>query len=125
MNAYDVRTLLDNLDTARIYAGAEFERLCNNNQHIDACVFQSIRDSIAQNIQLLQSYVICKSESEPQESKSRVPLTEIEKILCECKDEMELRISERDEKGLLFISDIFNYIQQRLSEYNAKEAEDE
>lgn len=64
MNAYDVRALMDNLDSARIYAGAEFERLCNNNQHIDACVFQSIRDSIAQNIQLLQSYVICKAESE-------------------------------------------------------------
>lgn len=67
MNAYDVRTLLDNLDTARIYAGAEFERLCNSNQHIDACVFQSIRDSIAQNIQLLQSYVIYKAESEDKE----------------------------------------------------------
>lgn len=64
MNAYDLRELLDTLDTAKIYAGAEFERLCNNNQHIDACVFQSIRDSIAQNIQLLQSYVICKAESE-------------------------------------------------------------
>lgn len=67
MNAYDARTLFDNLDTARIYAGVEFERLCNNNQHIDACVFQSIRDSIAQNIQLLQSYVSCKSESEVEE----------------------------------------------------------
>ena len=64
MNAYDVRNLLDTLETARIHAGAEMERLCNNNQHIDACVFQSIRDSIAQNIQLLQSYVICKAESE-------------------------------------------------------------
>lgn len=68
MNAYDVKNLLDNLETARIYAGAEFERLCNNNQHIDACVFQSIRDSIAQNIQLLQSYVFCKEESEEKES---------------------------------------------------------
>ena len=64
MNSYDVRTLMDNLESARIYAESEFERLCNNNQHIDACVFQSIRDSIAQNIQLLQSYVICKAESE-------------------------------------------------------------
>lgn len=58
MNAYDVRALLENLETARIYAGSEFEKLCNNNQHIDACVFQSIRDSVAQNIQLLQSYII-------------------------------------------------------------------
>lgn len=68
MNDYDFKTLLDNLSTARIYAGAEFERLCNKNQHIDVCVFQSIRDSLAQNIQLLQSYVICKAaESEVQE----------------------------------------------------------
>ena len=67
MNAYDVINLLDDLESARIYAGAEFERLCNNNQHIDACVFQSIRDSIAQNIQLLQSYVICKGKSEDKE----------------------------------------------------------
>jgi len=71
MNAYDVRNLLDTLETARIHAGAEMERLCNNNQHIDACVFQSIRDSIAQNIQLLQSYVICKAEVEPQESEDK------------------------------------------------------
>jgi len=67
MNAYDFRNLLDNLETARIYAGAECGRLCNNNQHIDACVFQSIRDSIAQNIQLLQSYVICKAEGSEEE----------------------------------------------------------
>lgn len=60
MNDYDFKTLLDNLNTARIYAGAELGRLCNKNQHIDACVFQSIRDSLTQNIQLLQSYVICK-----------------------------------------------------------------
>lgn len=64
MNIYDFRALLNTLETARIYAGAEFERLCNNNQHIDACVFQSVRDSIAQNIQLLKSYECCKAESE-------------------------------------------------------------
>lgn len=60
----DYIEMLDYLETARICAGAEFGRLCNNNQHIDACVFQSIRDSIAQNIQLLKSYMMCKSESE-------------------------------------------------------------
>lgn len=60
MNAYDVRALLESLDTAKIYAGAEFERLCNEHEDIDACVFQSIRDSIQQNIQLVQSYVACK-----------------------------------------------------------------
>ena len=69
MNAYDFDTLLDNLETARVYAGAEFGRLCNNNQHIDACVFQAIRDNIAQNIRLLRSYAICKSESENRNEK--------------------------------------------------------
>lgn len=67
MNICDLEEMLDALNTARIFAGAEFERLCNNNKHIDACVFQAVRDSIAQNIQLLQSYVICKAESEAQE----------------------------------------------------------
>lgn len=64
MNTVNMMALLDNLETARIYAGAEFERLCNNKQHIDACVFQSIRDSIAQNIQLLQSYAYCTESEE-------------------------------------------------------------
>lgn len=65
MDTVNMTELLDSLETARIYAGAEFERLCNNKQHVDACVFQSIRDSIAQNIQLLQSYAHCaKSEEE-------------------------------------------------------------
>lgn len=67
MNAYDFMTLIDYLESARIYAGSEFETLCNNNQHIDACVFQSVRDSIAQNIQLLQSYVKCKAERSDEE----------------------------------------------------------
>lgn len=64
MNTVNMMALLDNLETARIYAGAEFERLCNNKQYIDACVFQSIRDSIAQNIQLLQSYAHCTESEE-------------------------------------------------------------
>lgn len=62
MNAYDMRSLLDNLETARIYAGAEFEQLCNANEPIDACVFQSVRDSLTQNIQLLLSYVAVKAK---------------------------------------------------------------
>lgn len=64
MNTVNMMALLDNLETARIYAGAEFERLGNNKQYIDACVFQSIRDSIAQNIQLLQSYAHCTESEE-------------------------------------------------------------
>ena len=50
-----INELLDYFETARILAGAEMERLCNSGEYIDACVFQAIRDSAAQNIQLLQS----------------------------------------------------------------------
>lgn len=72
MKTYDLKELFDHLDTARAIAGAEFGRLCNNNQYIDACVFQSIRDSITQNMQLLKTYAVlqtyadCKTESEEQ-----------------------------------------------------------
>lgn len=59
-----LKELFDALEAARIYAGAEMERLCNNYEHIDACVFQTVRDSIALNIQLLQSYATCKAESD-------------------------------------------------------------
>lgn len=61
-NFYDFRKIMDALETTRIYAGAEMERLCNDHQYIDACVFQSVRDSIAQNIQLLESYKQCKNK---------------------------------------------------------------
>lgn len=63
-NFYDMRDLFENLETAKIYANAEIGRLCNDKQYIDACVFQSIRDSVEQNIQLLQSYLKCKTERE-------------------------------------------------------------
>lgn len=59
---YDIFEIMENMDTARIYSGSVFGRLCNENKHIDACIFQSIRDSLAQNIQLLKSYMICKEE---------------------------------------------------------------
>ena len=55
-----MKELSNNLETARILAGAEMERLCNEHEYIDACIFQSVRDSIAQNIQLVHSYINCK-----------------------------------------------------------------
>lgn len=64
MDNYKFNVMIDHLESVRIYAGSEFEKLCNNSEYIDACVFQSIRDSIDQNIQLLHSYASCKTESE-------------------------------------------------------------
>ena len=62
MNAYDMRTMIDNIESARIYAGAEFERLCNENNHIEAVIFQAVRDNLALNIQILKDYVIVTSD---------------------------------------------------------------
>lgn len=56
MKSNDFKNLYNALKTARIYAGTECEKLYNANEYIDSCVFQSIRDSIAQNMELLQSY---------------------------------------------------------------------
>lgn len=64
MDKNDKERFLDSLKTAEIYAGAEFERLCNENQYIDACIFASIKNSLHQNIILLIDYVICKGETE-------------------------------------------------------------
>ena len=55
----DTMRLMDELKSTRILAGAEMERLCNENKYLEACLFQSIRDSLAQNIQLLESYDAC------------------------------------------------------------------
>ena len=60
MNDYE--TILDNLETARIYAEAEFERLCNAKQPVDASVFQSIGGGIAAAIRLLQTYMKCNEK---------------------------------------------------------------
>ena len=60
----DYKTLLDILKMARIHAGAEFERLCNNKQPVDAFVFQSIRDCLASAIRLLETYIKCNGKSE-------------------------------------------------------------
>ncbi len=62
MNNY--KALLDILKMARIHAGAEFERLCNNKQPVDAFVFQSIRDCLASAIQLLETYIKSTAEKE-------------------------------------------------------------
>lgn len=56
MKSKDFEKLYDTLKTAKNIAGAEHEKLYNADKYIDACVFQSIRDSIEQNMKLLQSY---------------------------------------------------------------------
>lgn len=56
MKSNDFKNLYNTLVTARIYASEQHEKLYNANEYIDACIFQSIRDSIDQNIKLLKSY---------------------------------------------------------------------
>lgn len=56
----DVMRLKDAIMEARILAGAEMERLCNEKNYLEASIFQSVRDNMAANIQMLEAYEICK-----------------------------------------------------------------
>lgn len=64
MTINNEKIILDFLETVKIYAGAEFEKLCNNKQYASALTFQLIRDNIEQNIQLLQSYINISKEGD-------------------------------------------------------------
>lgn len=61
MDVYD-RNLMDALEIARTSANTQMEKLCNNRQYIDGCIYQSIRDNIDVDIQLLKSYLYCKGD---------------------------------------------------------------
>lgn len=66
MKSYVYENIYNSLETARIYAGAEFDRLYNNKQYLDACIFQSIITDIIHNEDLLDSYR-CATEREDKE----------------------------------------------------------
>lgn len=51
-----VNHLLEALEEARIFAGAEFEALCNDNEHIRAVYFSSLRDMLATYIKSTEDY---------------------------------------------------------------------
>ena len=63
MDAFE-RNLMDNLKMAKISANAQMERLCNNRQYIDGCIYQSIRDNIETQIRLFKSYLYCRENKD-------------------------------------------------------------
>ena len=56
-----VENLIDNLQTAAIYAGALMEENCNDYNYIEACVYQNIRDTLKAQIQTVESLQAVKN----------------------------------------------------------------
>ena len=57
---YDrINHLLGALGDAKIYAGAEFEACCNDGDYPRAVYFESIRDTLATQIKVLEDYQYC------------------------------------------------------------------
>lgn len=53
--------LLDALETARIHAGAEMGKLCNQQKWIEALIFESLRDILACQLNVIKEYAVCKN----------------------------------------------------------------
>ena len=49
--------LLDAISDARIYAGAEFEALCNDGKHEEAVIFELMRDTLQSQRVVLSDYI--------------------------------------------------------------------
>ena len=49
--------LLDALSTAKIYAGAEMEALCNEKDFNSACTFNLVRDTLQTEITVVSDYL--------------------------------------------------------------------
>lgn len=60
MKKTNIEELIDTLQAARIFAGAEMGKLNNQNKYADAIVFMSIRDNIAGQINIIKEYALCK-----------------------------------------------------------------
>lgn len=56
MTNTDMANLINELRTARIYAGAEFEKLCNEKNMEEALIFQNMRDALQAQIEVVERY---------------------------------------------------------------------
>ncbi len=56
MSKEDIERYLSEIESLRIKMGAEFEKACKEHDVTGALVFQTIRDDLANNEQLLRSY---------------------------------------------------------------------
>ena len=65
-----VENLIDNLQTAAIYAGALMEQNCNSYNYVEACVYQNIRDTLRAQAKAVESLQIVKSEKEKRKNEN-------------------------------------------------------
>ena len=56
--------LIEHLESAKIYAGAMFEKYCNKQTYDRAIIFSGLRDRLGVEIQTLKSYIEVNKECE-------------------------------------------------------------
>ena len=62
MTNNELQIVINSLSNARIIIGANFEKLSNEKKYTEALLFQVIRDSLANIIQVLMDYSSTKGE---------------------------------------------------------------
>lgn len=67
MNEYEFESmamLIEHLESAKIYAGAMFEKYCNKGNYDKAVIFSGLRDRLGVEVQTVKSYIEVNKESE-------------------------------------------------------------
>ena len=64
MTNNELQIVINSLSNARIVIGANFETLANEKKYAEALLFQVIRDSLADIIQVLMDYSSTEGEQE-------------------------------------------------------------
>lgn len=59
-----IAMLIEHLESAKIYAGAMFEKYCNKGNYDKAIIFSGLRDRIGVEIQTVKSYIEVNKEGE-------------------------------------------------------------
>lgn len=83
----DIAELIDTIEAARIFAGAEFESLCNEKNYVKAELFCMVRDQLQAQATVLKDYLIILPNEEPEKLEAEWIHTE------ECDEEFSYRCS--------------------------------
>ena len=65
-----IAMLIEHLESARIYAGAMFEKYCNKGNYDRAIIFSGLRDRLGVEVQTVKSYIVVNKEFEDIEERA-------------------------------------------------------
>lgn len=59
-----IKELIDEIETARIFSGALFEQFANEKEYDKAVIFQMVRDTLREQKTALEQLIIVNKETE-------------------------------------------------------------